>query len=330
MNTLMKLTKTMCIAAVMLTGKVIGADNESAAPAPLVTAAKQRKGEIVDMLRHMGSDPLSQKRRIEEILDHISDRNDADTRSEFLNELFSLSLAQDRGRPPKPYVPEEVLATCLVCSLLDPNSEVRSQALSYISDYTLPSAYSNHVEQLIAAWPGTKSFALVRIIAGIGTDRGKDFLRGLENSGVQLPEEVRARLGDAGAEQALIKRFGAETNALAKSELALKLGYVGSPGAVLALAKELRSPLVVEERYYHCALRYKILEALGRAFPHEPMFNEELNQVAHGPRYGLKVDQRKYFDKVESWAEKAFGIVWKNPRPSDPLDEETRVPHPLP
>ena len=127
----------------------------------------------------------------------------------------------------------------------------------------------------------------------------------------------------------MIQRFVSETNVAVKGELALKLGYVGTTNAVLVLAKELRSPLKVDEQQYFYSLRYRILQALGRAYPDEEMFNEELNFVTEGPNYGIQTDQERYLDRVEHWAEKEYGITWRNERPRGILRKQKLTPHPI-
>jgi len=295
--------------------------------APLVAFLRQRSNDVRQLAVPTGASGAVPALPL---LQNLPENPDAEARQHIVTALLSLSLQRSAGRPPKRFVQDELFVTSLIYSLLDPDHKVRAAASSYLAAHVLPSeSQSNQVQLLIMAWPKDQSDALARVIAATGTVQAAALLKDLEGQGVRLPDEVRAKLGERGVEDRLLASFGGEMNAASKGEMALKLGYIGSSNAVLALTRELRSPLFVDGPNERYSLRYRILEALGRAMPYDVRFTEDLNFVTRAPLYGIKVDQEKYLDGIEAWAEGTLKMTWQSNRPAGPLWERKFVPHPL-
>lgn len=197
-----------------------------------------------------------------------------------------------------------------------------------------PPALAEHEAEMIKLDDRAPLRILARINRNPSTDV-KSLVEEASRSWTDMPREILARIGDRAAEQALVDEFTRETDARAKGELALKLGYVASSNALIAIATEFRSPLVVypEQRIHWIGgeylLRYKILLGLREAFPEVPLFSEELSEVVKQTEGcflgGLSSERTKrcaaisnsYYDKVEEWLTAQFGVRWERPRPED-------------
>lgn len=114
---------------------------------------------------------------------------------------------------------------------------------------------------------------------------------------------VRAALGDAALEDALVEEFEATAEPDRKAALARDLGRVATERALRALAAALRSDLIVRGPYDFKSVRLDILEALVPSFLEEP---------ALLPHRIMRDDD---YARAEAWAERRFGIVWDRPRP---------------
>ena len=83
-------------------------------------------------------------------------------------------------------------------------------------------------------------------------------------------ELARAALGDVGREQAIVEAFRACTDPTKESALARDLGVVGTRAALEALARALRTTLIVERGNRRRSVRLEVIAALRLAFPDEP------------------------------------------------------------
>ena len=116
-----------------------------------------------------------------------------------------------------------------------------------------------------------------------------------------------AKLGDSRIEKKFIEEFLAEKVARNKAKLAWNLGYIATPGAVAALASELRTPMIEGHHPMsgQVSLRVIIIESLSRALPENELFWK--------PIVGPSSDA--YYEKIERWAEQVMRIRWVRERP---------------
>ncbi len=286
---------------------------------------RQREPELRQLLavNDVSVVALSAKAELEDSLARPDSLENADAVQRFLTSVISLGV---RVGGTGEFVRNDTAVACLVQALTYPDREVREIAQDRLEQITRASEYRAYVTQLIAAWRQNSSFELLDLIAMTHTAEGNAFLRHLQAEhgfwATNWLEEISADLGEPGVEGRLIKRFLSETNAQAKCDLALTLGRIGSTNAVLALVKELRTPLMVEKNTGRLSVRAKIIEALGLAFPESRLFNEELQEVRHnssGNEQSVKERQAPYIEKVERWCQERFGITWQRERPDEPL-----------
>jgi hypothetical protein len=115
----------------------------------------------------------------------------------------------------------------------------------------------------------------------------------------------------------LIEEYRKEKRDGPKREQAAMLGFVATPKAILALARDLRNPMTYEwNQMSRRSFRVHVIEGLGKAYPMEPL----LWKPDGTPR-----DDR-YYDGIEAWAEAKLGVTWDTPRP--PFLYEMEAPTP--
>jgi hypothetical protein len=119
-------------------------------------------------------------------------------------------------------------------------------------------------------------------------------------------EMVRARLGDAKAEDAVIVAYIGARTPQDKALQARRLGYVATDRAVHLLARDIRTP----ETYAWIdaalrSMRLHVIEGLHLAYAREPVF---------WPPY-ISPGDDSYYERVEAWLTQHLGVRWDQPRP---------------
>lgn len=124
-----------------------------------------------------------------------------------------------------------------------------------------------------------------------------------------LPDDVRARLGDAEAERSLREQFAASTEYFQKAKLARVLGYIGSKECATELARGLASPVTVRGQLEERSVRGEVLRAMALIHEEEPLFTRDafrlldLGDAGFDHLHGLQ----KYADAVDAWTRRQFG-----------------------
>ena len=172
MNTI-HLQKMSCLASLLIAALAINIAL-GAEPPPLVTEVIQKKADLERLMSR--ADP-ARAQKIHDILSDPGQLSDPRVRSRFLSELVPASLNLDGGKPPRQFIREDAVIACLVRGLVDSDVNVRGAAENSIARHTRPTAFSNYVGQLIAAWPSNRAFSLLRIIGAQGSEEGNAFLR---------------------------------------------------------------------------------------------------------------------------------------------------------
>ena len=119
-------------------------------------------------------------------------------------------------------------------------------------------------------------------------------------------EEFRialAALGDEAEEEFFTKPFASTQDPKEKTELATRLGRIGTSSAMKILASEMRSPLVqVVPNSYEQSVRTEFAKALHFRHP-ECTFLEHIETDAD-------------YERIERFCELEYGVVWTRPRPA--------------
>jgi len=221
--------------------------------------------------------------------------------------LAEVGALTSDGRQNTGYIQHKEIVATLAAGLNSPIDEVRTVA----HDLLLTKAKPEHLKACAAEIRRSLQAnfappAAVRLQALLDPDRAS-----VEQllADASLPLDIRARLGDAAAEGKLIEQFEQADEPQAKGNLAKELGYVGSPRAIRALAAAFKSPLVLRLQYEHISVRYRILEALSRSYPDEPLLTTELQRIKErgDDAYG-KNNLEAYFARVAQWGRQTLSV----------------------
>lgn len=266
---------------------------------------------------HIGSEAMRILRQEEGALDALASAlpDLAPQQSETL-----LSILADMGTrpigPAQRAIPHHALVTdqkvidCLVEALSDPAAEVRTKAarllVARVERKHIVSG-SKAIVSALSRWEGDLNY---RLLGLAGSAEARDLLdqrrqqQGLSVEGIRL---ASAMLGDPKAQRLLLDEYLGEKDPVKKERLAVDLSYVVSAAAIKALAKDVRSPLVVRwGGKGRRSFRLVVVECLSRVYPHE--------KALWKPRVPPKSDE--YYDVIEKWAEATVGVQWTRPRPA--------------
>lgn len=243
--------------------------------------------------------------------------------NKLLSRLIAASMTTAGDQLPPIYIEEEGIIECLVLALHLPDQSVQERALDYLIEEVRPARLKQYDVTIAKAGAGVKDSNVWLLLARVGTPECtkavEEYIRNAPSPkaiGIVLP----ARMGDREKEQELLDTFKKEQDVKTKGRLARYLAEVGTDASIRAIAQELRSPVKRTVHSEVISLRYYLLLALRRAFPDEPLFNEELEKVSRAT-YDKEGDKAEvasngYFDRVEEWAAKTCGITtWDQPRP---------------
>lgn len=115
---------------------------------------------------------------------------------------------------------------------------------------------------------------------------------------------ARAALGHRETEKRYIDSFLSTRSPAEKALLAETLGFIGTPAALKALAKEMRTDLIfVLTGSYRKSVRLDIISALSFNYPDKTFL------------YDNAILDESGYDRVERFCEETFGIIWEKPRP---------------
>lgn len=200
----------------------------------------------------------------------------------------------------------------VIAAFVDPglaaHGRARDAALQALAGNVPPALLAPHGKALAAdlkRWPDDLALVVVAKAKPPEARPVVDALKGSNDLGDALELKVaQAALGDAGAEDELVKPFLETMDPEEKMDRAKPLGQAGTPGTLKALAGEMRTPLVYEMTgTFRKSVRLAIMEALAYNFPDQVFLYEN----------ALESDED--YARVEAFCERQFGVRWTSPRP---------------
>lgn len=112
-----------------------------------------------------------------------------------------------------------------------------------------------------------------------------------------------AAYGDRLTELSAVERFVATDDPVAKSTLAIQLGWMGTPLALRTLAQALRTPLVQESFPIRRSCRVDVVAGLRTTYTDAmPLFENRFTSDAA-------------YDEAERFVSEVLGVTWTEPRP---------------
>ena len=200
------------------------------------------------------------------------------------------------------------------------DDEVRAYAADLLVKYVPDSFIAVHAATLVNATEQGKLYNSL-LLGKTCAEEARQLLlanRKLWNVNEAKAKAACAKLGDAGMARDLVDDYQNEHDGRKKASLAQMLGYIGDPACVLALARDMRTPIVYKVGGVRRSLRTDIVAALGCAYPRESVFRD------HGLQGTAEIDA--WFAAVEKWLQKHLEITWQTERP-EPI---TSTPIPTP
>ena len=215
-----------------------------------------------------------------------------------------------------------VAAYLVEVAMADDDKEVRNFAIRLLVE-NVPSSYITvHAAALIKAADEGKMLSSL-LLGKTGAVEAKRLLQPegkLGKVGGDLAKAALARLGDADASKSFVDAYQKETDPVKKASLAKTLGYIGDAACVLALARDMRTPVVYNTGGAVKSLRVDIVAALSDVYHRETVFWQTRGQGT--------VEIEAWYDGVEKWLEGNLGVAWSTPRPK-PL-AASPIPSPTP
>jgi hypothetical protein len=246
----------------------------------------------------------------------------------------AMELLVDLGRPiippsedgpqrPAPIVNDPEVVRFLVSTLNDPDPDVRNYAATILSTQTPGTVLRQNETVLLEALrrhPGTTGAVLM--LGRTGSKEARELIESSETMRAVSPDDTEialARLGDKEAEARVMAAYRSAADVEEKGRQAVRVGYIASREAILALASDMRtSEFYVWRMASRRSLRIHIIEGLNRAFLSEPVFWK--------PFY--KPESDAYYERIEAWLVARTGIRWPHPRPPFLYEEDAPLdPH---
>lgn len=216
------------------------------------------------------------------------------------------SLADD-GKNDTGFMRDLEVVEVLATALASPNLRIQQHAFQLLASRA-PANLLQEAESLVrSALESLPEVDAIRLEAMLPTGpvRRTELLRRDD-----LAPEVRARLWDGGAEKALISEFRFTRDFQRMKELAQSLGYIGTERSVTALLEGLNSDLIDREPYQRVSIRYYIIEALGRAYPDEPLLTSEIRRIRNVGDHAYGAEElASYLEELAAWAQEETGVA---------------------
>lgn len=265
------------------------------------------------------------------------------------------------------YFTNDITVETFVTGLSSRDTVTKETALQALLKHARPEQLGRHSARLFAAWEewGSNAIGFDRLIVLADPETPLEVIRKGLPEALPTPLELSARLGNKEAADHLIASFLESSDPKTKARLASDLGFVGTRDAAIALAQEMRSPLVIEDANVRSSIRITIIEALGYIYPDVDLLNDGLARMFYHVRYppplygdlparntpagrealvakikSLSPSElariiaarteipEQYIAAVEEWCTNELGVTWSSKRPSTSLREDRPRIHP--
>ncbi len=242
---------------------------------------------------------------------------DVGARKNILSAVLNIGVQEPQQR----WVRSSAVTAYLVdVAVNSDHQELRERAADLLVEYVPDRYITVHAAALVkAAEDGKLDNAL--LLGKTNAEEAKPLLAKEGRLWSVAPKDARAalaKLGDTSFSKSFIDAYQREQDGEQKARLAERLGYIGDAACVLALARDMRTPIVYNGAGVVRSLRVDIVMALGEAYPQVAVLQK---RDVQGHK---EIDE--WYDAVEKWLEGYLGITWSTKRP-EPL---TTIPLPTP
>lgn len=202
---------------------------------------------------------------------------------------------------------ELIIKTLLEKGLSEPGT-LADYILGTIQKHTPPEHIARFGPLFIDRLESAPDQTLLLVIAKGKIARARKILEREENqsrmSGWEEYIIALAALGDQELEAPYIEKFMNTDDPETKARLAARLGQIGTSGALTALAKEVRTGLVIEmTNVMRKSVRLDIIAALSYNYPDKEFL------------YDNAINSDQDYARVEEFCREKFGVSWERERP---------------
>ncbi len=241
-----------------------------------------------------------------EELRKISGLLNAKERRQILDAVLNIGMQKDQRR----WVRSCAVTAYLVEVAVDADDKgLRQHAGELLVEYVPATYIKVHAAELLKAMKeGKLENAL--LLGKTGAEEGLELVaKGGKLWSVNdvTARAAAARLGDTALSRSFVEAYQLEKDGRKKAHLAKTLGYIGDAACVLALARDMRTPIVYDAGGVRRSLRVDIIAALGEVYPQEAVLQKR----------DVQGDQEtdEWYDAVEKWLERYLGMTWQTERP---------------
>jgi len=227
-------------------------------------------------------------------------------RKQILDAVLNIGMQKNQRR----WVRSSVVTAYLVqVAVTAGDKELREHAAELLVDYVPAPYIAVHAAALVKATrDGKLQDAL--LLGKTGAEEARELLvkdAVLWNVNEASAKAASAKLGNTRMSRSFVEAYEHEQDGRKKASLAKTLGYIGDAACVLALARDMRTPVIYDAGGVRRSLRVDIVSALGEVYTEEPVLQR---RDVHSDR-----EADEWYDAVEKWLEGYLGITWKTERP---------------
>jgi len=204
----------------------------------------------------------------------------------------------------------------------DPDRDVRNWAADLLVDH-VPDAYLRRwAKEIVAAAKRHSTDRDILLLGKTGAAEARQLLLNDEKfrkTSATSCDLALAKLGDTKRSEQFVQAFNKAKDPERKAALARRLGYVGDAACVMALARQMRSPMMVPTGGVVKPLRVEIAEALSAVYPENPVF---------WIPYAKRPSDDSWYEGMERWLNGYLGVTWDQPRPPFAFTHSLPIPEP--
>jgi hypothetical protein len=217
--------------------------------------------------------------------------------------------------PTRGWVCDATVAAVLAAALTDEDRELRQEAFDRLTWRTKKRVLALQAAEIKAALKA-QSFrgeATLLALLPLSDEEKAELLRRPD-----LPLPVRARLGDAQAEQELIDAVAHPKGIREMQLAAVGLGYVGTRRAGETLVRALKSDVATKpDPDSQESIRPTLIMCLGRIHEDDPIvttdYDRVVDEMGSGGRAQNDITARTYLDRLYEWARVTYGVTPEGP-----------------
>lgn len=239
---------------------------------------------------------------LEQVAAELRRNPSQDVRIQLVKTLVSVAIQTD---PFGTIAHSRILSILLDDASLVPDDAYRF-ALDRLAELGAPKALGGFAPILARLAADAPVSELFLVVAKAKAADALEAMQDLEKDPIWAKDDnfriAQAALGDASVEDEFAVPFSATGDPQEKILLARRLAQIGSSTSRELLAREMRSPLVLQvPGSYELSVRVEIAKALLYCHPEQTFLGT--------------IESDEDYERIERWCEFNYGVQWSRPRP---------------